>query len=114
MLYRRGWKSDRTFTHSTRIPDVRAIVDLWYTIRKHLESLKPIVDNGTIPFGGASLDEPVKEGEGPKINGSVMIVCADSKEDVMKVVESDVYADSKVWDMSKVCERMPLRTCAGC
>ena len=31
-----------------------------------------------------------------------MIVCADSKEDVMKVIESDVYADSKVWDMSKV------------
>jgi hypothetical protein len=65
-------------------------------------------------FGGASLDEPVKEGEGPKINGSVMIVCADSKEDVMKFVESDVYADSKVWDLSKVCKRLPLRTCAGC
>lgn len=73
------------------------------TFRKHLEAIKPNIDSGTIVFGGASLDEPVKEGEGPKINGSVMIVCADSKEDAMKVIESDVYVKNNVWDLSKVC-----------
>ncbi len=65
-------------------------------------------------FGGASLDEPIKDGEGPKINGSVMIVCADSKEEVMKVVEGDLYSESKVWDLSKVCDSTPFHIYAGC
>ena len=72
-------------------------------VRKHLEALKPHIESGAVVFGGASLDEPVKEGEGPKINGSAMVICADSKEEVMKIIESDLYTTSKVWDLSKVC-----------
>ena len=70
--------------------------------RKHLENLKPKVADGTVVFGGGSLDEPVKEGEGPKINGSVMIIMADTKEDAMKFVHSDIYTEHKVWDVEKV------------
>jgi len=53
-------------------------------------------------FGGASLDEPIKEGQGPKINGSVMLARADTKEEVMEHVKKDVYFTNGVWDESKV------------
>ena len=53
-------------------------------------------------MGGATLDEPVKEGEGMKINGSAMIFCADSQEEVMEIIKSDVYTESKVWNLNKV------------
>ncbi|KAI6913761.1 hypothetical protein KC318_g1142 [Hortaea werneckii] len=68
----------------------------------HLNNLKPHVDSGLWVFGGASLDEPIKEGEPPKINGSVMLAVADTKEEVMKNVKEDVYFKSGVWDESKI------------
>lgn len=72
------------------------------SIRKHLEAIKPNVSSGKITLGGATLDEQPREGQPMKINGSAMLVSADSKEDVMKLVESDVYYESRVWDPSKV------------
>lgn len=53
-------------------------------------------------MGGASLEEPVKEGEGPKMNGSVMIALADTKDEVLEKIRKDVYYTSGVWDESKV------------
>ena len=53
-------------------------------------------------MGGASLDEPWKEGEGPKINGSVMMVEADTREEVERVIKEDIYYKEGVWDSSKV------------
>lgn len=79
-----------------------ALSDIQLWCRKHLESLKPNVESGKVVFGGASLDEPLKEGEGMKTNGSVMIVQCDTQEEAMKVVESDIYYKSNVWDASKV------------
>ena len=68
----------------------------------HLSNLKPNIDNGFFVMGGASLDEPIKEGEGPKINGSVMMAVADSKEEVLEELRKDIYATSGVWDVEKV------------
>lgn len=76
-----------------------------------MNNLKPHVDSGLWVFGGASLDEPIKEGEPPKINGSVMLAVADTKEEVMKNVKEDVYFKSGVWDESKV--SFFLRSLAG-
>ncbi|TKA48979.1 hypothetical protein B0A54_01055 [Friedmanniomyces endolithicus] len=67
----------------------------------HLAALKPSVESGFFVFGGASLDEPVKEGEGPKINGSVMVAVAESKEEVLDKLKADVYYTSGVWDVEK-------------
>lgn len=53
-------------------------------------------------MGGASLDEPVKEGEGPKINGSVMLARADTEGEVMEKIRDDVYYKHGVWDTDKV------------
>ena len=59
-------------------------------------------------MGGATLEEPVKEGQGPKSNGSAMILCADTEEEAMKIIKSDVYTENKVWDLSKVRNRFPF------
>ncbi|KAK1010529.1 hypothetical protein LTR54_005484 [Friedmanniomyces endolithicus] len=70
-------------------------------VSDHLAALKPSVESGFFVFGGASLDEPVKEGEGPKINGSVMVAVAESKEEVLDKLKADVYYTSGVWDVEK-------------
>jgi hypothetical protein len=48
------------------------------------------------------LEDTPKEGSPLKINGSVMMAVASSKEEVMEKLRSDVYADKGVWDMDKV------------
>jgi hypothetical protein len=48
------------------------------------------------------LEDTPKEGSPLKINGSVMMAVASSKEEVMERIKSDVYADKGVWDMDKV------------
>lgn len=72
------------------------------TLRDHLTGLKPNVDSGFWLFGGASLDEPIQEGQGPKINGSIMLALAESKEEVLEKLKQDTYWKSGVWDSSKV------------
>lgn len=47
------------------------------------------------------LDEPIKEGQGPKINGSIMMAIAETKEEVLEKLKKDVYAKD-VWDFEKV------------
>lgn len=71
--------------------------------RDHLTNLKPAVDSGFWLFGGATLDQPIKEGEKPQINGSVMLALAESKEEVLNALKEDVYFKSGVWDWDKVC-----------
>ena len=64
-------------------------------------------------MGGATLDEPVKEGQGMKANGSAMICCAGTQEEVMELIKSDVYTQNKVWDLSKVCKPISSGDAAG-
>lgn len=71
-------------------------------LSKHLENVKANVGAGIINMGGATLDEPFKEGEKMKINGSAMLVSADTRDEAMKLVESDVYYKGGVWDPKKV------------
>ena len=37
-----------------------------------------------------------------KINGSAMLIAADTEEDAMKIVVDDIYYKSGVWDPKKV------------
>ena len=41
------------------------------------------------------------EGEGPKIKGSIMLAFAETKEDVIKALQDDVYFEKGVWDWKK-------------
>jgi uncharacterized protein len=52
---------------------------------------------------GATLDEPPKDGEALKINGSCLIAHATTKDEVMAELKKDVYAKGEVWDFEKVC-----------
>lgn len=70
--------------------------------RSHLSNLKPDIDSGFWVMGGATLDEPIKEGTGPKINGSIMLAVAESKEEVLEKLKKDTYWQNGVWDESKV------------
>ena len=71
-------------------------------IRTHLKNIQPHVEAGNVVMGGATLAEPIQEGEAPKLNGSVMFVCADTQQEAMSFIEKDIYYQSKVWDASKV------------
>ena len=84
-----------------------------YISSDHLSNLQPNVDAGLWVLGGASLDEPLKAGEAPKINGSVMLAQADTKEEVLEIIKKDVYATSGVWDESRVSFFLGARIVCG-
>ncbi|GAB7365245.1 hypothetical protein MBLNU230_g6329t2 [Neophaeotheca triangularis] len=69
---------------------------------QHIANLKPSVDSGFTVMGGALLDEPIKEGESPKINGSIICASAESREEIMENLKKDIYWETGVWDASKV------------
>lgn len=56
-------------------------------------------------MGGATLDEPVKEGQTMKSNGSALVVQADTQEAAMELVKSDIYSSAGVWNLDKVRSR---------
>ena len=43
-------------------------------------------------MGGAFFSSPPKEGETPDFKGSAMLVYAETKEEVMKLIENDIYS----------------------
>ena len=55
-----------------------------------------------MPWGGAWFSEHPQPGKTADMLGSVMIVCADTKEEVLELLEKDIYTQSKVWNLSKV------------
>ncbi|KAK4496355.1 hypothetical protein PRZ48_012335 [Zasmidium cellare] len=94
------------------LPDGAGKLEKRMEIRpQHLEAVKPKVASGLVTLGGATLDEPVKEGQPMKINGSAMIVEADTEAEVRKVIESDIYYTEGVWDASKV-QILPFKAAA--
>lgn len=48
------------------------------------------------------LEEPLKEGETPKMKGSAMLIGAKTEEEVIERLQKDAYVKGEVWDMSKV------------
>ncbi len=51
---------------------------------------------------GALLDEVPKEGEPMKMNGSMAVVEAATREEVIENLKKDIYGRSEVWDFEKV------------
>lgn len=44
----------------------------------------------------------MQNGEDPKVNGSIMMAVADSKEEVLAALKEDLYSTSGVWDWKRV------------
>lgn len=51
---------------------------------------------------GAILSEPVVDPAAPKIEGSVMLARAETREEVVEQLRRDTYFRSGVWDWEKV------------
>lgn len=51
---------------------------------------------------GAILDEQPREGDTPKMKGSVLVAVAESRQEVLKLVKEDVYSTHGVWNVEKV------------
>lgn len=50
-------------------------------------------------MGGATLSKHPEDGEAPEMTGSVMLVTAESEEEVRRFVAEDVYSKRGVWDL---------------
>jgi len=48
------------------------------------------------------LEDVPKEDGKLKIEGSAMVAYASSKEEVLETLKKDIYANSGIWDFSKV------------
>ncbi|KAL6714955.1 hypothetical protein ACLMJK_007215 [Lecanora helva] len=85
------------------LPDRENVLEQRMGVRsKHFEDLGQAVREGFYKFGGATLDEPQTEGSSLKINGSVMLAIAESREEVVERLRNDVYSKNNVWDWDKV------------
>ncbi|KAF2467132.1 uncharacterized protein BDR25DRAFT_235898 [Lindgomyces ingoldianus] len=83
-------------------PDFEGALQRRLSVRQqHLAGLKEDPEWFWL-FGGAMLEEPIKEGEVPKMAGSAMLIGAKTREEVVERLQKDVYVTGKVWDWEKV------------
>ncbi|KAK5259397.1 hypothetical protein LTR40_006058, partial [Exophiala xenobiotica] len=74
------------------VPDFPGALDKRLAARPtHLGNLKPAIEAGKVVFGGATLSKQPAEGDAPDMTGSVMLIKADSEEEVRKTLEEDPY-----------------------
>lgn len=86
------------------LPDHEGVIEKRLEVRaKHLEGVKPLHSENKIIMGGAMFSHPPKDGEDPlPMVGSALLAYAESKEEVMEMIENDIYNKNGVWDLSKV------------
>jgi uncharacterized protein YciI len=68
---------------------------------KHFDGLTPHIKSGSVVFGGATLSKQPKEGETPDMNGSAMLIKAESEEAVREWLANDAYAKGGVWNVDE-------------
>ena len=51
---------------------------------------------------GALLEERLKKGEPYKINGSFLLASAESSDQVIERLKSDVFFKNRIWDWEKL------------
>ena len=50
---------------------------------------------------GATLAEPLQPGKTPEMRTSVMVITADTEEEVWEFLRKDIYATSGAWNLDK-------------
>jgi uncharacterized protein YciI len=82
-----------------QIPDHPNALEKRLAVRAdHLNGLKPKIDAGIVVFGGATLSKQPSEGEGPDMTGSVMLIKANTEEEVREFLENDPYTKGGAWN----------------
>ncbi|PVU97114.1 hypothetical protein BB561_000751 [Smittium simulii] len=61
----------------------------------HLERIQPLITNKTITFGAA-----IVKGVEQKMEGSILVVQAETEQAVIELLKKDEYAKQNVWDFS--------------
>lgn len=69
--------------------------------REHKKGVKLLIESGVISLGGPTLVSHPLVGE-PQINGSVLLLNADTQEEILEIVRQDIYTTSGVWDLQNV------------
>ena len=81
------------------VPDHPNALEKRLAVRQeHLSKLKPKIEGGTVVFGGATLSQHPSEGEAPDMTGSVMLIKANTKEEVLEFLENDTYTKGGAWN----------------
>ncbi|KAI1942903.1 hypothetical protein LOZ39_005705 [Ophidiomyces ophidiicola] len=88
---------------------------------QHIGNLGPLIDSGLLKMGGSIRGVPLtdcpsgailknhpKEGEAPPMNGSALVVSADTEEEIREALSNDIYAKTGVWDLNNI-EIYPFR-----
>ncbi|RMZ88068.1 hypothetical protein DV736_g4705, partial [Chaetothyriales sp. CBS 134916] len=99
------------YEYLVTIPDhANALQDRLAARATHLSNVQPSVVAGKVLMGGALLAQQPKgeEGETPQMIGSVMLVKADSEDEVRAILRADPYTKAGVWDVAKA-EIRPFR-----
>ncbi|RYP02752.1 hypothetical protein DL764_005626 [Monosporascus ibericus] len=71
---------------------------------QHFAGLKNYIESGQFKTGGAILNSKPESDDDPTkfdFYGSTIIVVAESREEVVGILEKDIYATSGVWDVEK-------------
>ncbi|KAF2441859.1 hypothetical protein P171DRAFT_488293 [Karstenula rhodostoma CBS 690.94] len=83
-------------------PDFEGALEKRLAVRpEHISGLKADAEDFWL-WGGAMLEEPIAEGQTPKMKGSAMLIGASTREEVVERLKKDVYVQGEVWDWSKV------------
>jgi len=85
------------------LPDREGSLERRMAVRpQHLSALTPRVEAGFWKMGGAFLNTTPIPDQTPDFAGSCMIAYASTKEEVLDVINGDVYAKEGVWDLEKM------------
>ncbi|ETN42384.1 uncharacterized protein HMPREF1541_01538 [Cyphellophora europaea CBS 101466] len=94
--------SQYKYEYLVTVPDVPNAPEKRLAARPtHLANLKPRIESGQIVFGGATLAQQPADGGAPEMTGSVMLIKANSEQEVRELIEGDEYAKAGAWDVGK-------------
>jgi len=81
------------------IPDHPNALEKRLKVRQeHLSGLKGKIEAGIVVFGGATLSKQPAEGEGPDMTGSIMLIKANTEQDIRDFLENDPYTKGGAWN----------------
>lgn len=71
------------------------------TRQAHIEGCMHLIDSGELSYFGVTLMQHPVEGKATEINGSIMVLEAESESAVRDFLERDAYTRAGVWDIQK-------------
>ncbi|VVT45563.1 uncharacterized protein SAPINGB_P000792 [Magnusiomyces paraingens] len=82
------------------IPDKPGTLEQRLKVRdQHISNAKDLNSKGLLVAGGGYADKHPDEGESFNFKGSIITFRAASQEDVQKLLDTDIYTTTGVWDL---------------